>query len=67
MPNFSKANLLANVSGCYEPLETICQEMAINMKRSITVSEVKSVLFQLVDEGLVETHLRDDTLHYRKA
>ena len=62
-----KENVLANVSGVFEPLSAICWKMATNMKRTITVSEVKMLLFQLVDEGLVETYLRDDTLHYRKA
>ena len=67
MPNFTKENVLANTGGTWETIGGICWKMATNMKRTITVSEVKLLLFQLVDEGRVETHLRDDTLHYRKA
>ena len=62
-----KENVLANIGGTFKPINEICRRMAKNMQRTITVTEVKRLLFQLVDEGLVETYLRNARLHYRKA
>ena len=67
MPNFSKENVLENTGGTWETIGQICWKMVTRMRRTITVSDVKKALFQLADEGLVETYLRDDILHYRKA
>lgn len=67
MPNLSKENVLENTGGTWETTGQICCKMATRMKRTVTVSDVKVLLFQLADEGLVETYLRGDTLHYRKA
>ena len=63
----SKENVLSNVSGVFEPFGGICYKMAQNMQRAINVSDVKLLLFQLVNEGRVETHLRNEKLHYRKT
>ena len=62
-----KKNVLANVSGTYEPFGSICWKMATRMQRSINVSHVKTLLSELVNEGAIETHTRNSTLHYRKS
>ena len=62
-----KKNVLANVSGTYEPFGSICWKMAKRMQRSINVSHVKTLLSELVNEDKVETHTRNGTLHYRKS
>ena len=67
MLNFTKENVLANTSGTWQTIGEICWTLATRMKRTITVSEVKRLLFQLADDGKIETHLRDDTLYYRKS
>ena len=62
-----KKNILANVSGTYEPFGSICWRLATRMQRSINVSHVKTLLSELVNEDKVETHTRNGTLHYRKS
>ena len=62
-----KKNVLANVSGTYEPFGSICWKMAKRMQQSINVSHVKTLLSELVNEDKVETHTRNGTLHYRKS
>ena len=61
-----KNNVLANVSGTYEPFGSICWKLATRMQRSINVHAAKALLSELVNEGRIETHTRDGVLHYRK-
>ena len=62
-----KKNVLANINGTFEPLGSICWKMAKRMQRSINVADVKALLSELVNEGAIETHTRNGTLHYRKS
>ena len=62
-----KENVLANIGGTFKPINEICRRMAKNMQRTITVTEVKRLLFQLVDEGLVETYLRERQTPLQKS
>lgn len=63
----TKSTVLANVPSMFEPLGYICITIARNANKSVTVSDVKVLLMQLTEEGLVETRMRGDILHYRKV